>query len=484
MKRTGSSVLSNFIWRFMERIGAQGVSFIVSVVLARILDPAVYGLTALVSVFTVIIGVFVDSGLGNALIQKKNADDLDFSSVFYFNMVMCILLYIVMFFAAPLIAAFYDKPELVSLVRAMSLTIIISGVKNVQQAYVSKNMLFKKFFFSTLGGTIGAAVVGIWMAWRGYGVWALVIQGLFNSTVDTIILWITVKWRPRWMFSFERLKGLLSYGWKLLVSSLLDRFYLELRQLIIGKLYTTEDLAYYNKGVQFPKLIVENINTSINSVLLPTMASVQDKKAEVRTMTRRSIKISTYLIMPLMMGLAVCAEPIVRIVLTEKWLPCVFFLRICCFTYAFYTIHTANLSAIKAIGRSDIFLKLEIIKKTVGLIALVSTMFISVEAMALSGIATSILGQIINAWPNRKLLGYSYRDQLKDMLPQIGLSCLMGAIVFCVGFLHLNDWLTLLIQVPLGAVIYIGGSILLKIDSYQYILGVAKNFLEKGKEKA
>ena len=466
----------------MERVGAQGISLIISIVLARLLDPSVYGLTALVSVFTLIIGVFIDSGIGNALIQKKDADDLDFSSVFYFNVAMCVLLYIIMFFAAPWIAGFYDKPELVPLVRVMSLGLIISGVKNIQQAYVSKNMLFKKFFFATLGGTLGAAVVGIWMALRGYGVWALVIQSLFNTTIDTIILWLTVKWRPKWMFSLKRLKGLLSYGWKLLAATLLERIYIELRQLIIGKLYSSEDLAFYNKGSQFPKLIVANINTSIKSVLLPTMAAVQDKQAEVRAMTRRSIKISTYLIMPLMMGLAVCAEPIVKIVLTEKWLPCVFFMRICCFTYAFYTIHTANLSAIKAIGRSDVFLKLEIIKKIIGLAALVSTMFISVKAMALSAIITSILGQIINSWPNRKLLDYRYRDQLKDMLPQIGLSCLMGAIVFCVGFLRLNDWLTLLIQVPLGAVIYIAGSKLFHIDSFEYVLGIIKSYW--GKRKA
>lgn len=474
-------VISNLFWRFMERIGAQGVSFIVSIVLARLLDPTVYGVVALVTVFTSILGIFVDSGLGNALIQKKDADDLDFSSVFYFNMAMCFLLYMCLFFAAPWIAAFYEKPEIVSLVRVMSLILVISGVKNIQQAYVSRNMLFKKFFFSTLGGTIGAAVIGIWMAWRGYGVWALVVQTLFNALVDTIILWITVKWRPKWMFSLQRLKGLLSYGWKLLVSSLIDRVYNELRQLIIGKLYTSEDLAFYNKGTNFPNLIVTNINTSINSVLLPTMSAVQDKRDEVRGMTRRSIKTSTYLIMPLMMGLAVCAEPIVRILLTEKWLPCVFFMRVFCFTYAFYTIHTANLSAIKAMGRSDIFLKLEIIKKVMGLSVLAGTMFISVKAMALSGIFTSIASQIINSWPNRKLMNYCYRDQLRDMLPQIGLSCLMGGIVYCVGFLGLNDWLTLLIQVPLGAAIYIAGSKLFRIDSFEYVLGIVKGYLHNNK---
>ena len=473
------SVISNIIWRFLERCGAQGVTFIVSVVLARLLDPSLYGTVALVTVFTAILQVFVDSGMGNALIQKKDADDLDFSSVFYFNFSVCLLLYICMFFAAPLIAAFYNMPDLTPVVRVLSLTLIISGVKNIQQAYVSRNMLFKKFFFATLGGTIGAAVIGIWMAWKVYGVWALVAQNLFNSALDTIILWVTVKWRPKRAFSLERLKGLFSYGWKLLVSALLDTGYNNVRSLIIGKLYTSADLAFYNRGKQFPNLIVTNINTSIDSVLLPTMSKEQDNRERVRDMTRRAIKTSTFIMMPLMMGLAVCAVPLIRIVLTDKWLPAAFFLRVFCFTYAFYPIHTANLNAIKAMGRSDLFLKLEVIKKVVSIAALVSTMFISVEAMALALPVTSILGQIINSWPNRKLLDYSYRAQLLDMLPQIGMSLAMGGIVFTIQFLRLPDIATLLIQVPLGALIYIVGSKLLHIDSYEYVKGLIKSYTKK-----
>ena len=473
------SVISNIIWRFLERCGAQGVTFLVLVVLARLLDPSVYGTVALVTVFIAILQVFVDSGMGNALIQKKDADDLDFSSVFYFNFSVCLLLYICMFFAAPLIAAFYNMPDLTPVVRVLSLTLIISGVKNIQQAYVSRNMLFKKFFFATLGGTIGAAVIGIWMAWKGYGVWALVVQNLFNAALDTIILWVTVKWRPKRAFSLERLKGLFSYGWKLLVSALLDTGYNNVRSLIIGKLYTSADLAFYNRGKQFPNLIVTNINTSIDSVLLPTMSKEQDNRERVRDMTRRAIKTSTFIMMPLMMGLAVCAEPLIRIVLTDKWLPAAFFLRVFCFTYAFYPIHTANLNAIKAMGRSDMFLKLEVVKKVVSIAALGGTMFISVEAMALALPVTSILGQIINSWPNRKLLDYSYRAQLLDMLPQIGMSLAMGGIVFTIQFLRLPDIATLLIQVPLGALIYIVGSKLLHIDSYEYVKGLIKSYTKK-----
>ncbi len=477
-------VISNFLWRFLERCGAQGVTFIVSIVLARLLDPSVYGTVALVTVFTTIMQVFVDSGLGNALIQKKDADDLDFSSVFWFNLAMCSFLYILMFVSAPLIAAFYKAPELTPLVRALSLILIISGVKNVQQAFVSRNMMFKRFFFATLGGTLGAAVIGIAMAYLGYGVWALICQMLFNALVDTIILWITVKWRPQRKFSLARLKVLFSYGWKLLVSHLIDTVYNELRQLIIGKIYSKSDLAQYNRGKQFPHVIVTNINTSIDSVLFPTLSKAQDDPSVVKNMTRRAIKTSTYIMMPLMVGLAVCAVPLVDLILTAKWLPCVPFLRIFCFTYAFYPIHTANLNAIKAMGRSDLFLKLEIIKKAIGLIAVLTTMWISVEAMAYSLLVTSVLSQIINSWPNKKLMNYRYLEQLKDMAPQISLSLFMGAIVFCIQFLKLSSLFTLLIQVPLGMIIYIVGSKLFRIDSFEYLVEIAKKFLHKKKHAA
>lgn len=478
-KDTKRSVFSNFIWRFAERCGAQGVSFIVSIVLARLLTPEAYGTVALVTVITNILQVFVDSGLGSALIQKKDADDLDFSTVFYFNFSVCIVLYMGMFFAAPYIADFYNQPELVSLVRVISLTLIISGVKNIQQSYVSRNLLFKRFFYATLGGTIFSAVLGIVMAYYGYGVWAIVAQQLSNAAIDTLILWITVKWRPKFMFSFNRLKGLLSFGWKMLASALLDTGYNNLRQLIIGKLYSPSDLGFYNKGQQLPNLIVTNINSSIDSVLLPVMSKEQDNAEQVKLMTRRAISVSTYIMAPLMMGFA-CVSPIlVELVLTEKWLPCVPFLRIFCITYMFYPIHTANLNAIKAMGRSDLFLKLEIIKKAVGLVLIIVTMNYGVMAMAYSLLVSSFISQIVNTWPNRKLLHYGYLEQLKDILPGILLAVFMGVAVSFLKYLPIHNILILLLQVIAGAVIYIGGSALLKIESFHYILAMIKPLLSK-----
>lgn len=472
-------VISNLIWRFFERTGAQLVAFFVSIIIARILDPSAYGTVALITVFIVILQVFVDSGLGNALIQKKDADDLDFSTVFYANVLFCTVLYIIIFFASPLIATFYENEELIPYIRVLGITVLISGVKNVQQAYVSRNMLFKKFFFSTIGGTLVAGIVGIIMALNNFGVWALVFQQVINLLIDTIILWITVKWRPKKKFSFIRLKTLFSYGWKLLVSSLIDTIYKELRQLIIGKVYTSSDLAYYNQGEKLPHLIVININASIDSVLLPIMSNVQDDRQHVKSMTRRSIIVSTYIMAPLMLGLAAVSKPLISVLLTEKWLFSVPYLRIFCITYMFYPIHTANLNAIKAMGRSDLFLKLEVLKVIVAMIALISTMWISVEAMAYSLLVVSLASQIINSWPNKKLLNYSYIEQLKDIFPSILLATIMAVCVYFVEKTGLTCYLILFLQIFIGIIIYIVGSYIIKLDGFNYLFEIAKRFLNK-----
>ena len=471
--------ISSLLWRFLERCGAQGVTFLVTIVLARLLAPEIYGVMALVTVFTAILQVFVDSGLGNALIQKKDADDLDFSSVFFFNLVMCIALYLLLFFCAPLIATFYHNPELTAVIRVLGITLLIAGVKNVQQAFVSRKLQFKQFFFATLGGTIGAAVIGIAMAYMGFGIWALVAQSLFNAIIDTVILWLTVRWRPKWQFSFVRLRGLLRFGWKLLASSLLHTFYTNLRTLVIGKLYTSVDLAYYEKGQSFPTLIVSNINASIDSVLLPTMSGVQDSRETVKAITRRAIVTSSYLMWPMMVGLAAVAKPLVVLLLTEKWIAAVPFLQIACFALGLEPLQTANLNAIKAMGRSDIYLKLEIVKKTVSIAILLLSMRFGVMAIAVSSLGYSVIATMFNAAPNRKLLGYSYFEQVKDILLPFVLALMMGVAVYPIALIPMPMILTLLAQVMVGALFYVGVSAILKLESFNYVFNTIRQFKRK-----
>ena len=464
----------NFMWRFAERCGAQGVNFLVSIIIARVLMPEDYGTIALVTVFIAILNVFVDSGLGNALIQKKDVDNLDYSSVFYFNILLCSILYILLFLSAPLISNLYGNPELTKVIRMLGVTLVISGVKNVQIAYVSKTMQFKKFFFSTLGGTIVAAIIGIIMSYNNFGVWALVAQQVVNTAIDTIILWLTVQWRPIAKFSLKRLLGLISYGWKLLVSGLVDTTYNNISQLIIGKFYSTSDLAYYNRGHSFPNLIITNINSSIDSVLFPVMSHHQDELEKMKNITRKSIRMSSYLIWPIVIGLSICAEPLIRVLLTEKWIASVPYMQIFCITYGFWPVHTANLNAIKALGRSDVFLKLEIIKKIIGLISILIALQHGVMAMALINLILSPIYAMVNATPNKRLLNYSYREQIYDMLPAIIYSLIMAVLVYFVKFLNLGDIITLIIQVLLGVIIYIFLSYVQKNESFMYILSILK----------
>ena len=476
---SGSKVMSGFIWRLFERVGAKGVELIVSLVLAKMLDTELFGSIVLVLVVINIMQVFVDSGLGNALIQKKDSDNKDFSTVFFFNIVFCAVLYTVLYFTAPYFAAFYDDLSLTPVIRVLGLTVVISGVKNVQIAYVSKTMQFKRFFFSTLGGTIFAAIAGLVLAYNGYGIWAIVVQSVSNTAIDTVILWITVKWKPEFYFSFKRLKILFAYGWKLLVSQLLDTGYTQLRSLIIGKKYTKDDLAYYDRANQFPGFITANINTSIDSVLFPAMSDVQDDKERVKSMTKRAMKTSIFLMAPMMAGLSCCARPIVKLLLNETWLPLIPYMIVLCISYTFYPLHTANLNAIKALGRSDKFLILEIIKKAVGMVLLLVSMWYGVMAIAISLLVSDIICQIINSWPNKKLINYGYFEQLKDITPSIILAWVMGGIVYCVSFLGLNDILTLVIQIPLGVAIYTLGAKLFKMESFDYLLVVIKSIIGK-----
>lgn len=478
---TGNRVLSNLIWRFFERVGAKLISVVVQLILARLLAPEVFGTVAIVLVITDILQVFVESGFGTALIQKKDADELDFSSVFFFNIAACLALYLLLFLCAPLIARFYRNLQLTKIIRVVGLILIISGVRNVQQAYVSRSMLFKRFFFANLGGILVAAAVGISMAFKGFGVWAYVVQYLVNNLVGTLILWFTVPFRPKRVFSFERLRGLFAYGWKLLVSSLLNTISDKLRPLIIGYQYSEADLAFYNEGILFPNLIVENVNTSIDSVLLPALSDEQDNVGRVKAMTKRAVGVASYVMWPLMIGLLVCAEPLVRLVLTEKWLPCVPFIRIFCLYYALFPIHTANLNAIKSIGRSDIFLKLEIAKKILDLAVVIVTLFIGVRAMAIGLLLEGVVNLFINSLPNAKLIKYSFAEQMKDIAPSALAAVFMGLCCFAVTLLGLKDILTLLIQIPLGAAVYVLISKLFRFESFGYCLGILKRFLKHEK---
>jgi O-antigen/teichoic acid export membrane protein len=467
----------------MERGGTQGISFIVQIILARLLLPSDYGIIALVVIFTSIASVFVQSGLSSALIQKKDADELDFSSVFYLSLSLALIIYIILFIVAPFIAVFYEIPQITPVFRVLSITLIFGVFNSIQNAVISRNLMFKKLFFSSTGAILVSGTVGIYMAYAGYGVWALVGQQISSQILVTLILWFTVRWRPQLLFSIERVKGLFSFGWKLLVSSLLDTIYKDLRSLIIGKMYHPAMLGFYNRGQQFPSIMVSNIDSSIQSVMFPVLASQQDNRPRVKDMMRRAIVTSSFFVFPMMVGLAVIAEPLVKLLLTDKWLPAVPFLQIFCAIYALRPIHSANLQAIKGLGYSDVFLKLEIIKKCYGLAILGVTVFYGVYAIALGQILSGIISTFVNAYPNKKLLNYSYMEQWKDIMPSLLLSLVMGAVVYSFKWLGLSVLVTLIIQVCAGIIIYVVLAWIFKLECFRYLLSTVKDiFLSRSGE--
>lgn len=483
-KRYKQTTLSGLLWSFAERFGAQLVSTIVSIILARILWPKDYAVVALTNIFMAICNVFVVQGFGAALVQKKDSDDLDFSSAFYGALIISLFLYACLFFASPYIANWFEEPLLSPILRVVGLQLPISALSSVQGAYISKNFLFKKSFLASIIGTTISAVVGITIAYCGGGAWALVSQNMISLLIGRLVLFKTVKWRPKLMFSWKRCRTLLSFGGKLLGAGLLDVGYKEIRGVIIGKKYSAEDLAYYSKGQSLPTLISTNLNSPINSVLFPVMSVVKNDNARLKYMTKQSIRTSCYIISPILLGLAVISPVLVPVLFTEKWNDMIPYMQIMCFIYTLYPIHTANLQALKALGRSDLFLILEIFKKAIGILALIVSMWFGVLWIIVSEAISAILASFINAFPNKKLLNYSWFEQMKDILPYFGLAILMGAPVYAMNYLYLslnwNMYLVLVMQVFVGAALYIGLSLIFRLEIFKYLLKTIKEFLHKG----
>ena len=473
-------VLSGMAWKFSERISGQVVSFILQIVLARLLLPEQYGMIAMVNVFIVLANVFVVNGFSSALIQNKEATHLDFSTIFWCSLAVSILLYSIIHICAPLIEEFYNIPGLASITRVYGLSLVLCSYNSIQQAYVSRHMMFKKFFYSTLIGTIVSGFIGILMAYHGYGVWSLVAQYLSNIVINIIVLQFIIDWSPRFEFSFSRAKSMMKYGVNILGASLLGRVFDELRQLLIGKYYTSADLAFYNRGRSLPHLVSINIESTIDQVLFPAMSDHSDRPEEIKRRTRRSIRISSYVMYFFMTLLALAAKPIILLLLTDKWAESIPYMQIMCVSGMITVMSSANMQAIKALGRSDVLLKLEFIKKPLFLIFLVVAVRYSVMAVALSMPLYAAFAAIVNMSPNKKLLNYSISEQLKDQLPAILLSLLMALCIYPLLYLPVkSEFVIMLAQCVVGTLVYIAASLLFKVEQYKYIIDMVKSYTKR-----
>lgn len=476
---------SGVIWKGLERICAQLVSFVVSIILARILMPDDYSVVSIVTIFFAFCNVFISNGFNTALIQKKDADIEDYSSVLFVSIGIATVLYLLMFLLAPMIANLYDKEILVVIIRVMALTFFINAFKSVLCAYISNNLQFKKFFLSTIVGIIISAIIGIIMALKGFGPWALVAQQMTNSIIDTLILYITTRIKFVFKVSLERLKSLFSYGWKLFVASIISTIHEEIKPLIVGVKFSTEDLAFYNKGKSFPSILNSSISDTISAVLFPVISKFQGSKEAVLNITRRFMGIASYMIFPVMIGFLVVSDSFIEILLTDKWLPSAGYIKIFCFTYMFNIIQNGNLQAIRAIGRSDIILKLEILKKSLYLLVIILFVIFSNSPyiLAISEIICTVIATTINSRPNRKLIGYKYSYQIADLLPNLLSAVFMGIVVYLIKFIISSKIVCLLVQILVGMIIYLIISIVTKNKNFIYLIDLMQEKLLKKARK-
>jgi len=472
-------VLRNMAWKFGERIGGQLVSFFISIILARILMPEDYGLIAMVLVFVNIAEVFVTHGIGQSLIQKKNADEIDFSSIFFLSLILSLFLYTIIFFTAPTIASYYGFDILSSVLRVLGIKLFFSAINTVQNAYIARRMMFKRNFYSSIISNVLSFVIGLFFAIKGYGVWALVAQQITSSLTITIVLWFTVKWRPTLHFSLSRVTKLFSFGWKIQLAGLSTVFANEIRQLLIGKLYTSQDLAFYNRGASFPRIVSDNTIIPISAVIFPVASQYQDDRARLKELARRYVRITSFFVLPLLAGIAASAPSLIDVLLTEKWLPSVPYLQIACFSYAIIIIQIAIQDAINALGRSDIFLYMDIVRKAIGLTILFLVMKQGVMAIALTTFIIGPISVLMVMMVSRKMLGYKYKEHLFDNAPILFSAIVMGGVVYVIGFLDLSSILTLIIQIIVGFVTYFILSKYLRLEGYSF----AKEYLIKIKNK-
>lgn len=471
--------LTSFVWRMGEGVIAEGMTFIVGMILARLLMPEDFGLVALAGLVLAIVNVFADCGLGQALIQKKTADELDTNTVFFAGLALSSLLYVCVFFLSPFFAKIFHQPSISSLIRVSALILFLSSYNSVQTAEISRALDFKKFFYVGIISSFVSGAVGVCMALSGMGVWALIAQRMSYTLTKTITLNRIVKWLPRFQFSIERFRSLFSYGINLMASGVIGMIFNQMKGFLIGIKYEPSDLSYYNRGESLPSILCNNINGTVNQIMLPALSKLQDNSDAMKAGLRRSISLSSFLLFPMMFGLVATSDNIITILFSEKWLCAVPFLRVISIGYCFQILSSANLMAVNAIGRSDISLKLEFIKKPIFLVLLLIGMYIGPLAIAFSVAVNSIFAMTINAWPNRKLINYSLLEQWKDLFPQFLIAIFMSVLVSLLGMLNINIYVLFLGQVVLGGAVYLGMAKLFKLEAFSYAERTIKELLRK-----
>lgn len=466
-------------WSFADNIFNQGITFLVGLVLARLLTPEEYGLIGIITIFIAVFNSIVDSGFSNALIRKNNAEAVDYNTVFITNMVLSIVLFFVMFFSAPAIAKFFNQPQLIPLTKVMASIVVINAFAIIPRTLFVRRVDFKTQTKISLIASVTSGVIGIAMALGGYGVWSLVCQQISRQFLNSVFLWIWAKWYPKFQFSIQSFKELFGFGWKLLVSGLIDTVWKEIYQVVIGKCYSAETLGQYTRAQQFGSIFSSNLTTVVQRVSYPVLSEIQDDKMRLKYAYKKVIKVTMLVTFCCMLGLAAVAKPMILVLIGEQWLPAVPFLQIICLNMMLYPLHAINLNMLQVQGRSDLFLKLEIIKKAIAVIPLVFGIFIGIYWMLWGSVITGFIAYYLNAYYSGKFLDYSIWEQIKDIFPSFVVATVMAIIVWCLTFINLSSIVLLMIQLIVGGIIVIILCEITKLDLYVEVKDIAVTYFNK-----
>lgn len=467
------------VWSSLDAFLGQGITFLVGLVLARLLSPEEYGLIAIITIFISVFNSIVDSGFSNALIRKQDATEVDYNTVFYTNLVISAVLSTALLFGAPLIADFFARPQLTPLTQAMSSIVVINAFSIVQNIRLTKNIDFKTKTKVSLIASVASGIIGIAMAFSGFGVWSLVAQQISRQLLNSVFLWVFNKWLPKLIFSWKSFKEMFDFGWKLLVSGLINTIWTEIYQVVIGKFYQPQTLGQYTRAQQFSSIFSSNLTSIIQRVSYPVLSQLQDDKERLKSGYKRIIKITMLVSFVLMLGLAAIAKPMILVLIGAKWLPAVPFLQILCFNMMLYPLHSINLNMLQVQGRSDLFLKLEIVKKMIGVLPLCLGIFVNIYYMLISSVFVGFFSYYLNARYSGPFLNYSIKEQVKDIMPGFSIALLMALPVYAISYLPLNPFVLLPIQLLAGLLIVLVLCEKIGLEEYKEIKSIVLGLLKK-----
>jgi len=479
MESLKEKTLNGLFWSFFDNFGKQALSFVIGIILARLLEPSVYGILGMIVVFIAISNVFISSGFGSALIRKPDLSDADCNTTFFFNLGVAILFYCLLFFSSPFIATFYNEPSLTLIIRVLGIGLLLNAISIVQQSLLTKRIDFKTQSKISIIRTIISGGIGIIMAFRGFGIWSLVVQQLTAGTLSAILLWYYNRWKPKWEFSIQSFKNLFGFGSKLLISALIDTTYNNLYYLIIGKFFSAAQLGFFTRAQGYSNLFSSNLTRVIERVSYPVLSSIQEDLKALRRGYRKIIKTSMLISFVAMMGLAACSESLVVILIGEKWAPCIPYLQLLCFSQMLYPLHSINLNILKVKGRSDLFLRLEIIKKCISIPVIIIGIYLGIKAMLIAMIVNGCIAYFLNSYYTASLIQYSTMNQLKDISPSFLVGVVTCLAMWSVELLMLSVVQQFLVQLLVGGVLLIVILEVFKLNEYLEIKSILNKYYRK-----